>query len=81
MQLKHSQSFHKFRCWKSHQLEVVGGKKKKKRKKLEKNAGSTREGGHPVPTSVNSPGRTSTTKIFEIDLEEYFIKKAMRYLW
>lgn len=57
MQLKHSQSFHKLGCWKFHQLEVVGGKEKEEKKKSEKNAGSAREGGHAVPTSVNSPGQ------------------------
>jgi hypothetical protein len=36
MQLKHSRSFHKLRCRKSHQLEVVGGKEKKKRKNWRK---------------------------------------------
>ena len=81
MQLKHSRSFHKLRCWKSHQLEVVGGKKKKKRKNWRK----TRE--VRVKAVTRSPLQSTALeglrqqKYFKIDLEEYFIKKTIYYFW
>lgn len=77
MQLKHSQYFHKLRCWQSHELEVVGGKKKKKRKNWRK----TRE--VRVKAVTRSPLQSTALeglqqqKYFKIDLEEYFIKKTI----